>query len=436
MVAPSDGAKRRKQARKPPQLPKRKARPDPRAQRKGVEISPFENVLRDFKAGIAALGALAGKLAPNRVLKHITPRRLAELRKTAPSLAKIVEREVRTVTKLVKSAPDIKHSSELIKTYKERAEKVIEQKLPQLYATILQMERAATKLQPAAVALPMTPTAPVKSLVMAARAIRAGRLPYLPRPIREQAQQVIDSIFKRSRPSPQAAAARAEQHKLIERYGLIPLTVRHDIVRELKRAPEFRHTQHTSDRERVIQRETPSERTLLRIVDNVIHERTQQLKQTSTETRYRQPPPTIHGSARAPRVSATAALPAFQRQGAVSGGDYLGHAGEDIHVISRNDRPLVESYERATAPQAPARAARPAPAQPVTVPSSPPAAPMPAKPAPRTAPAGVATTAAAATGTPQPRMAATQQSPMRIEGTLKIDGLADWVAKIEGRTKH
>jgi len=443
----STGASER-QGRRKPALGKRSGLSTPKLVGERTRKAPvakreheLAGVLRDFRAGITQLGQAADRFARQPVAERITPQRLTQLRQHVPSIARILEREIQTVTKLVKAAPDIKHTSTVTRSFRERAERVIEQQLPQLFASVLRAERLVTKVEPAKVALPLKKGAPVEALVKAARAIRAGRLPFLPLETRKKAQTLLDRIFARPRSLEAVRAPDNEQRRLIERYSLIPLAVHHDIMREAwQRAPAGiqQATQGHSVPPTLLK---PTTRQLLRTVNEIVRERTSRLEKMSTIEQ--QTAPVLPAVAARERPYAAQSVPSFATQGAAAGGDYMAHTGEDVHVITRNDRPLVEPHESAdTGATAAAPSAPTTPGSQVqTRGSSPRGVPALAAPAART----TAPTARAPASRPEPQQAgatagaaqaAGDGNTMKIEGTLSIPGLDNWIATIEGRTKR
>jgi hypothetical protein len=403
---------------KPPEFPKARERKSPDEKRE----AELAGLAKDFRAGITQLGQATDRLTRQKALERLTPQKLTELRKHSPSLARILEREIKTVTEFAKAAPDIKHTATVTRSFRDRAERVIEQRLPQLYATILKAERLATTPQPAKVAIPLKPGAPIEALVKAARAIRAGRLPFLPLETRKKAQALIDRIFARPRSLETARSPDGERRGFIERHSLIPLAVRNEIMRDaLQRSAGTTPPQPAR----------PADRQLLRTVNEIIKERTSKIEK-STEKQAAPLPQTV-GAREMPQ--APRAVPSFASQGAAAGGDYMAHTGEDLHVITRNDRPLVEPHERDTpdAPSVAPAAASTARAQASTRRGVPvPPAPAAAAPAPR---APTARPAQGASGGASLEGPVGGESTMKMEGTLRIPGLEDWMAKIEGRTK-
>lgn len=454
----SAGASERQGRRKPvlnkrsglpvPKLVGERTRKVPRAKRE----HELAGILRDFRSGIIQLGQAADRLARQPVAERITPQQLTQLQRRVPSVARILEREIQTVTKLAKAAPDITHTATVTRSFRERAERVIERQLPQLFATILKTEQLVTKATPAKVALPLKKGAPVEALVKAARAIRAGRLPFLPLETRKKAQELLNRIFTRPRSLEAVRSSDGEQRRLIERHSLIPLAVHHDIMREAwQRTPAGvqQAVQGQSVPPKLLK---PATRQLLRTVNEIVRERASKLeKAMPTE---QQAAPALPAVTARERSHVSQAVPAFATQGAAAGGDYMAHTGEDVHVITRNDRPLVEPHERAetgttaampsvpavpgtqaqakgsSARRAPVSSAPAASARRAPVPSTPAAsAPAPRSPATRPEPQQ----AGAAAGASQ---AAGGDGTMKIEGTLAIPGLGDWMAEIEGRTKR
>ena len=368
--------------------------------RKAASNTPaFMRLLRDVKTGLLQLGRLTKRLTDKRPTKldykaqrraaarPPLPTRTATPKSEQQDIAKIIERELRTLSE---TAPP-KVRVQLIREYQARADEVVRMQLPQTYASMIHAE----KVTPAQVALRPKQSKAVTALMQATQAIRKGRLPFLPRQTRVRAQQLLNQIFGEKRAAQLAKSARVP--RIIERQRLIPTIVRNVVEAAARKA----------------QQEPPR---LARLLHKAA------ALPLSTARRYIEsaPIPSSKGPTPIaphdlPRLART--VPSFATQGVASGGSYIAEADEDVHVITRNDSPLATPSESTRTPTAPAAASSRKPAAAGAFGGT--------AGGPRTAgaPAGVAAGPARTT------------SAQKIEGTLRIDGLADWIAKVEGRMK-
>ncbi len=137
----------------------------------------------------------------------------AEARRVSPEVTKLIERELRTLTKLVPGA-----TKETVREYRELAERAAKLQVPQSHAAIL---AAAKQVTPAEALRPTSKA--VRSLMQASRAIKSGRLPFLPKETRREAQRLLDELFGRRRAGQIAKSPQIP--RTIETQRLIPAAV-------------------------------------------------------------------------------------------------------------------------------------------------------------------------------------------------------------------
>ena len=298
-----------------------------------------------------------------------------------------MERELRTVTKLVPGA-----TTEVIREYRQLAERAEKLHIPQAHAEILQ---GAKQLTPGQALRPTSKA--VRSLMQAAQAIKQGRLPFLPKETRREAQKLLNAVFSKQAAAQISKSSRIPQE--IERQRLVPLAAQGML--------EAAH----------VQNRPPSP--LLGVLKRAV---ATPLISPQAPSKMGAAPPTAGGTGRAPvaahdlpRLAKT--LPSFASQGAGYGGALLSHADESMQVFTRSDSPLAapdaatgEGEGQTPAPQAQS--------------TRQPQGEVPPAPGQRAAGAG----AAAAAGTPQ----AQTGGPVRIEGTMSIPELGDIVGKFTG----
>ena len=370
--------------------------------RKAASTPPeFMRLLRDVKTGLSRLGGLTKQLAAQRAAKpdYKAQRRVAArpplpTQTTTPQQAhqdivKIIERELRTLSAV--APPELRE--QLVREYQSRTAEVTRMQLPQAYATMLHAE----KLVPARVALHPKQSKATAALMQAARAIRTGRLPFLPQKTRARAQQLLNQIFGEKRAAQIAKSARVP--RIIEQQRLVPTSVRGVLEAEARKAQ-----QEPSQLAQLLHKATllplsPPRREI----------------EAALMSPIKGPIPIAPHDL--PRLAR--AVPSFATQGVASGGAYIAEADEDVHVITRNDSPLATPTESTRTPAT--------------------SAPAPVAASSR-APASSAGASGGATGSSRAGAAAGSgvdaartSSSQKIEGTLKIPGLSEWIASIEGR---
>jgi len=382
-------------------LEKRRTAPTAVAPRSKGERKPrkqpsdkLERTLRDFRGALDAVrGAveLLGKKDERRASPadgHRRPLTTPRFKRApATPIQKIIEREMRILTRVSEKIPTAARHTPPTTSFQSMAHKALEAQIPQTFAKLLHAEkevRAARASTPQAVLRP-SKGSPVASLMKVAKAIRAGRLPFVPRETKKRAQELLNAV-KRHRGNKSSPAA---LNKTIERQRLIPLAVTH----ELKRIKQPSNAQQQ--------------------MGKVVTER---MRLTQAEAR-----------------KLSTSIPRFEGEGAVvGGGSVIMDAGEsrtrvgEADVIQGADSPYAQGYE---APAAPGHS------QPAMSTDSAPMAPQ------HKAPASAATTDESRTSgglggkTGGGTVGAGGSGPMQIKGELTIAGLAQWIAKLEGELK-
>ena len=225
----------------------------------------------------------------------------------------------------------------------------------------------------------------VEPLMQAARARRSGRLPFVPRAKRVRAQQLLSAVFSKSVRVPRIAASRRAQQAAA-------------VVAAQPRAEHQAGVTYSA-------KKRPRGAVAYGVP-----------RSTSLVT------PRPLDAADLPRLAAT--IPSFQTTGVAApsmptNGSYIAETNEDVHVITRNDRPIASSSELAASNSAreSIRAPRAVGGRVPTVPA---------------AAAGSATAGGGATS------AGTRAGggPQQISGTLRItgtEGLNSWISKVEGK---
>jgi hypothetical protein len=121
-----------------------------------------------------------------------------------------LERELKLVERT--APPEIR--DRVVSEFRSKAESAIQMGVPQAYAQLIE----ASKVVPAAAIRPNQSPA-VRSLLTAVKAIRSGRLAFLPRKTRSAARKLLQRVFASPRaiyrsPAPQTASTVAQQRVL------------------------------------------------------------------------------------------------------------------------------------------------------------------------------------------------------------------------------
>ena len=310
------GARRTKPTSKPITKAPPRARSKLVVKRKDDKPRPeFGQLIADLKSGVSRLGQLAGQLAASRQRDGVP--QVPDARRVSPEVTKLIERELRTITKLVPG-----ESREIIKEFRQLAERAAKMHVPQSHAALME---GAKRLQPAETLRPTSPA--VQALMKATNAIRSGRLPFLPKETRKEAQKLLNEIFGKPKAMQIAKSTRIPQ--MIEQQRLIPAAVSGMVKSS---APDD-------------SRESP----LLGFLKQSLAAPLAALKEAYKAP---SPPPVPDAQGRVPvgaqdlpRLSR--ALPSFAATGGARGGAFLSHAGEDLTMITQNDSPLFTSAEAA-----------------------------------------------------------------------------------------
>jgi hypothetical protein len=216
-----------------------------------------------------------------------------------PALTKIVERERLVVERLVAGLP-ARERELIIREYTQRTKGIMTARVPQAYAALL---RGAEMVKPASVLRPDHPR--VRELMATAKAIRAGRLPFVPKEVVARSRELLTMLFGKEQAQTLLTSRDVETRRLISRQRLVPRSVRAAV----SSAPLKEQTR--------VQREL------------------QQLLARSVTTPQSTAPQ--HPMAPAEFAQLEAALPALHTGGTADSGEYRMQTGESVHVITRND---------------------------------------------------------------------------------------------------
>jgi hypothetical protein len=341
----------------------------------------FGQLLSDLRSGVSRLGQLAGQLAASRQRTGMP--QVPTARRPSPEVTKLIERELRTVTKVVPGA-----STEIIREYRQLAERATKLHVPQSHAALLE---GARRLKPAEVMRPTTKA--VRSLMRATEAIRQGRLPFLPKETRREAQKLLNELFSKQTAVNISRSTRIPQ--VIEKERLIPQAV---------------HGMAASSRP-----EGAPPSPLMHAMQKAVG-----VSLGAMQDAYRAPeaPPRTDLQGRTPVSAAdlprlAKALPSFEKQGLGVNGSLISHSDEHVSVVTRSDSPIAaESGVGESNPLAPAPQAKS---------SRTPVALTQEGSGPRTAGGAV-----------QGAQKSQTSGPTRVEGTLSIPELGNAVAKFTG----
>jgi len=179
---------------------------------KRVARAPYtadiSRLLTDFKTGLGKLSGLTTKLTSRAA--RAEPAARVERRE----LLKTLERELRILERT--APPEIR--DRVVSEFRAKAESAIQMGMPQAYAELV----SAAPYVPAKALRPDQHPA-VKSVLQAVKAIRSGRLAFLPRETRVEARKLLKRIFgsPRSMQTPREAPVA----KTVERQRILPLVV-------------------------------------------------------------------------------------------------------------------------------------------------------------------------------------------------------------------
>lgn len=371
----------------------------------------IESIARDFREGVAALQQAlrpGGRSAANPELRAQAMERIRELSaSTKERMRTVVEKEMQTITRVSEKIPiPNRHVPTMIEDFKRRAEAAVAEKIPQSLAAVMKAEHEVRSTQQsrvprASVAMRPGRGSPVESLMKVAKSIRAGRLPFVPKETKKEAQKLVDAVVGRDR-GRRMAELDAETLKLMEQHNLIPAAVQGSL--EAERSPDGEHDR-ISERLEVVLREisrSPGRSTAIPISEH-------------------------------DALGLESKIPRFRDEGAVYGGPAIVDAGETREDVGGMSVIYREGSSHVQSPEAPAR--KESVAKTVAKRAPPTATPPPQAEPHRAPPADSEamnrTHGGLGTGKGGGTVGASG-GPVRIEGKLEIDGLREWIAKVTG----
>lgn len=416
---------------KKPQLPQPKLRlaelatPRPPKKQRSRRDRELAELLRDFRLGLTSLRGLTQRLQATkpdyRAQRGPTP-------PAPPAITKIVERERKIIERALAPLP-AKEREILIREYERNAQSVMTAQAPQAYAAIIRGAELATALAqsgatkaapistpsaasgvvPAPVLRPNQPH--VKELMIMAKAIRSGRLPFLPKEVVTRARQLLSVLFGKQQAAEMVTSRDTAMRRLIGRYRLVPRSVQAAVSATPKR------------------KLTRAQQTLQALISRAITPR------SSTAAAQKTAPIELAHLEQQGVVSpqTVAALPAMHTGGVAGPGEYRMQNTEGLHVITQDDS-MVSMPSPGDVPDIPRKPSTAASGQPgLNVKPPPTSAPPPAKSA---VPAGMKDPKPAPIRSEGTRAIFSDAGTAQPKGTLKIsdiEGLASWVARAEER---
>jgi hypothetical protein len=202
-------------------MPSRNRKPETRKE------NSMNRFLKDFKGGMAALGNAIERILQYRQVSGGT--KLVENHKTIERekiqnimVPNVLERELIVGRQAVAQAPFREHPKRLIADYQNNVQKVVAAGIPQFLAGMLQSEAVRPTSGVAVEALRPIKGGAVEALMKVAKSIKAGRLPFVPKETRAQAQELLNSIYSKRNGRPSTWQGK-DIAQLIEKHRLIPL---------------------------------------------------------------------------------------------------------------------------------------------------------------------------------------------------------------------
>ena len=390
-------------------------------QRARVPVIPdLKRLLADFKTGLGKLRGLTQQAAGSGALRTAPTQQAARIERI--ELMKTLERELRILERT--APPEIR--DRVVSEFRSKAESAIQMGIPQAYAELT----SAAPYVPSKALRPGQEPA-VKSLLSAVRAIRSGRLAFLPRETRMEARKLLQGIFG----SPKGGnVPRAPQiARTVEQQRLLPLVVQ-GMMRSYERPDQFSSYIDAigSARSHYFPAEHSAQSTAgaAPMADSVGSPASKQGEMPASSSGEffapkandgplpKQSQSTPIGPLDLARLS-KAGVPSFQTTGVAHAFTY--EPNESVHTIDRNDGLMTA----AEAPAADAKTSGPAGAVPRRDNTR-----VPQMAAPMASSANVASSAAADR---------TQQTlnvsdkPTTMQGTLDIRGLPEFIGDITAR---
>ena len=383
-------------------------------------VPDLQRLLVDFKTGLGKLRGLTQQLAGSGANRTAPAQQAARIERI--ELMKTLERELRILERT--APPEIR--DRVVSEFRSKAESAIQMGIPQAYAELT----SAAPYVPSKALRPGQEPA-VKSLLSAVRAIRSGRLAFLPRETRMEARKLLQGIFG----SPKGGnVPRAPQiARTVEQQRLLPLVVQ-GMMRSYERPDQFSSYIDAigSARSHYFPAEHSAQSTAgaAPMADSVGSPASKQGEMPASSSGEffapkandgplpKQSQSTPIGPLDLARLS-KAGVPSFQTTGVAHAFTY--EPNESVHTIDRNDGLMTA----AEAPAADAKTSGPAGAVPRRDNTR-----VPQMAAPMASSANVASSAAADR---------TQQTlnvsdkPTTMQGTLDIRGLPEFIGDITAR---
>jgi len=400
-------------------MPSRNRKPETRKE------NSMNRFLKDFKGGMAALGNAIERILQYRQVSGGT--KLVENHKTIERekiqnimVPNVLERELIVGRQAVAQAPFREHPKRLIADYQNNVQKVVAAGIPQFLAGMLQSEAVRPTSGVAVEALRPIKGGAVEALMKVAKSIKAGRLPFVPKETRAQAQELLNSIYSKRNGRPSTWQGK-DIAQLIEKHRLIPLAAQ----TQPSRQQQYENFTHAA-----------TSIALPKQYENFTHATT-----SSALSRHTVPSNSLLKESEARRLETV--LPRFRDEGVGSGpkiidaGESTMHTDENT-VVYRDNSPHVSGAEEPLPPKSAAirpdaaaatryrspkpttREAAAAPPEPKHKPSKPDASKNSSNPTS----GGLGSQTGGGT-------VGAAGGAVEITGTLEIAGMADWVAEVK-----
>jgi hypothetical protein len=394
-----------------------RSRATPKARSRASYPPDLRRFISDFRTGLGKLKELTQRMA-RAPSKKLTPDAARAAQVERREILKTLERELRLVERT--APPEIR--DRVVSAFRAKAESAVQMGVPQAYAQLLD----ASRILPAKALRPNQSPA-VRSLLSAVKAIRSGRLAFLPRETRVAARKLLRGIFGSPRAGNTPIAPQIA--RTVEQQRLLPLVVQ-GMMRSYESPEQYGPYVDVLERTK--------NQYFLPELSAAPASTGGAAPPSATDRGASVEPPLSGGAYEAPtatggpspgrpmgmplRPQSTAqmarAIPAFNTTGVAHAFAY--EPGEEsVHTITKNDGLM-------TAADAPPAAA---PGSGKVMGSTPPRdagrAPQPAAPM-----AGSPNTASA---NEQTQAAGTSGGPVTVTGALTIEGLPEFIAKTEMR---
>lgn len=426
----------------PPKVPKAqfKTADKPKRSDAGDQLL---GALKDFQGGINTLNELANQMRKAGVGQQAGAAGPAAHaghgmtdRQAPPSILKILEREQQILTRVVQQLPT-ERRAEIIHQFERRSSSALKEQTPQALAAILQTARKI----PAAKALRPKEHRGVIDLMKAAKAIRSGRLPFLPKEVKKRARELLAQVIGPKRAGLAMSSKSSDTRRLIDQHRLIPMATGHLPPRPTMNQPAGQPPQPTLN-QADFRQSNPQ------LAQMPALPRTQSgRKLPSPEPIRSQPAPAPLYPTDLSKHREELSIPAFRSGGVASGGSYINEVGENEVSINYfdGDEQLRDTPQAdhggglaANTSASGRQAGQVSRSMAGGGQSTPPAAPPPT---PAHRPRGPASGSDTFGGSTQGGLGASGGSdtvggrggPTELTGTLKIEGLSDWIAKVEGK---